>query len=293
MIRAMDLTVTVRAAPVEEEVGIWPIPQSVSAVVTLVAESRYTYFEQPIIDGTVRFVAIVTIFEDRRMLKEERASPLGMALVASLVHACLYELRGIGRAVRVVAIGAAYFSFSHRHMRRTHELGFSLQVALAAHLNRGPFVEKRSFVIQLRQLVPVGRFLHHGVTIDAGEAPTGMGAGFPVGLYSLLVALETRLVLNFGGLSGIFAEIDKPADASSPSRGHVIASRTVARFARLLLAQSAGVEEKNLAHHRLGEFFKLRGVAGLADFAADKDRFLAGSGSFSGPGRSANGQEEG
>lgn len=65
----MDLAMAVGAAPVEEEVGVWPIPQPVTAVVTLVAESRHPYLEQPLVNGTVRIMAVGTIIEDRRMLK--------------------------------------------------------------------------------------------------------------------------------------------------------------------------------------------------------------------------------
>jgi len=165
-----------------------------------------------------------------------------MAGVAVFVDARLFQLRRVGTAVRIVAVATADLSFSHRHVRRAHELRFSLQMTLAAYFDIGALVEKRSLVVELCELMPVAGFLHHGMAVDARQAAPRVGACFPIGLNPLLVALETRLVLNFGGLSGIFAKIDKPTNASSPSRGDVIASRTVARFARLLLAQSARVE---------------------------------------------------
>jgi len=88
----MDLAMAVGAAPVEEIVGVWPIPQPVSAIVTLVAESRHSYFEQALVNGTVGIMAVGTIIEDRRMLKEEGSPPLSMTGVTVLVHAGLYEL---------------------------------------------------------------------------------------------------------------------------------------------------------------------------------------------------------
>ena len=83
---------TVGAAPVEEEVGIFPHRRSVRINVTIVAKPRLTHFEQPVIDGTVGLVAVDTILEDRRMLKEKRSAPFRMAGVTVLVHAGCFEL---------------------------------------------------------------------------------------------------------------------------------------------------------------------------------------------------------
>ena len=88
----MDLTMTIGAAPVEIEIGIWSIPQAMAAVVTLVTESRLPYFEQFVIDRTVRVMTVGTIIEDRRMLKQERSSSLCVTGVTVFVHAGLYEL---------------------------------------------------------------------------------------------------------------------------------------------------------------------------------------------------------
>lgn len=41
---------TVGAAPVKVEVGVWSEPQAVAAVVTLVTKSRLPYLEQFVID---------------------------------------------------------------------------------------------------------------------------------------------------------------------------------------------------------------------------------------------------
>jgi len=45
-------------------------------------------------------------------------------------------------------------------------------------------------------------------------------------------------------------------------------------LAGLLLLIVASVEEKDLPHHGLGEFLKLRGVTGLADLVPDVGRLF-------------------
>jgi len=49
----------------------------------------------------------------------------------------------------------------------------------------------------------------------------------------------------------------------------MVAARTVAGLAGLLLKISAGIVQRDFSHARLGEFFKLRGVTGFADFISD------------------------
>jgi hypothetical protein len=88
----MDLAMTVGAAPVEEKVRVLPIPISVRTIVTLRTKPRHAYFEQPLVNGTVGIMAVSTIIEDRRMLKEKRSSSLRMTGVTVFVHAVLYEL---------------------------------------------------------------------------------------------------------------------------------------------------------------------------------------------------------
>ena len=116
---------TVRAAPVEKTARFWRIIRSVTGV-TLGAEPRKAHFEQAVIDATVGFMAIGTIVRSRGMLMKEGPSPLSMAGITVLIDARLLELRRIWRAVRIVAVAAADLSFSHRHVRRAHELRFSL-----------------------------------------------------------------------------------------------------------------------------------------------------------------------
>ena len=68
------------------------------------AEPRVCDFEKPIIDGSVRLVTVATVLKRRRMLPQKRPAPLGMAGVTVFIDAGLLELRGIGGAVRIVAV---------------------------------------------------------------------------------------------------------------------------------------------------------------------------------------------
>ena len=68
------------------------------------AEPGVCDLEQPVIDGSVRLVTVATVLKRRRMLPEERPSSLGVASVTVFIDAGLLELRGIGGAVRIVAV---------------------------------------------------------------------------------------------------------------------------------------------------------------------------------------------
>ena len=83
---------TVRATPVEIIVSVWPVPQPVRTIVTLVAQPRHAHLEQSLIDRAVWIMAVVAIIEHRRVLKEERAPSLRVTGVAIFVHAGLLEL---------------------------------------------------------------------------------------------------------------------------------------------------------------------------------------------------------
>ncbi len=243
---------------------------------TLHAEPRIGNFKEPVIDRAMGLVAVGTTFHDRSMLPEKRAASLCMASVAVLVDALLDELGRIGCAVRVVATGTGQLPFGERHMGGAHELRLSLQMARAAKLILRALVGEDSLVADLGELEAVGGLLHERVTIHASDPAAGMGAGFPIGLHAALVALEAALVLRPGRLSGVLAEADQPSHALSSSRVHVIAAGAVAGLAGLLLLIVASVEEKDLPHHGLGEFLKLRGVASLADLIACICSLLSG-----------------
>lgn len=167
--------------------------------VTLSAQPWVSNFEEPVVYRAVRLVTIAAILQNRRMLPKKRPAPLGVAHVTGFINACLYELRRIRSSVRVMAVGAGHFPFPNRHVGRAHELGFSLQMALAANLSLRSLIKKRSLIADLRQLESVGGFLHDRVAVGANNSTSGMRACFPVGLNSFLMALEASFVLDAGG----------------------------------------------------------------------------------------------
>ena len=103
----MDLTVTVGTASVKEENrSRRPRRHRVTGcVMARGAEPRICDFEQPIIDGSVGLVAIATVLKCRRMLPQKGPAPFGVAGVTVFIDAGLSELRRIGGAVRIVAVG--------------------------------------------------------------------------------------------------------------------------------------------------------------------------------------------
>ncbi len=82
-------------------------------------------------------------------------------------------------------------------MRRAHELGFSLQVALTTNLGLSPLIKKGRLLANLDELILVGRPLHQLMAGDTSQPAVGVGTGFPISLNSALVATETGFVLNF------------------------------------------------------------------------------------------------
>ena len=102
----MDLTVTVGAASVkEEDRSRRPRRHGVTrCVMARGAKPRVCDFEKAIIDGSVRLMAIATVFKRRRMFPQKRPAPLSMAGVTVFIDAGLFELGRIGGAVRIVAV---------------------------------------------------------------------------------------------------------------------------------------------------------------------------------------------
>jgi len=275
MVRAMDLAMAVGAAPVKVAARGSRIRSPVGTYVTLVAEPRHTFDKQPVIDGPVGLMAVRAILQHRCMLMKVGAASLGMAGITVLVDACLLEHSRIRRSMRVMTVAAGNLSFPLRHMGRAHELRFPLLMALPANLCLGALIEKNGLISDLRQLVLVARLLHDRVAVDARNSATSMRARLPVGLHPSLMALQAALILRFNRLSGILPVGDHPADTLSSPCCHVVAPRAMTGLARLLFKISARIEYKDLPHHGLGEFLKLRGVTGLADLVARVSGFLS------------------
>lgn len=107
------------------------------------------------------------------------------------------------------------------------------------------------------------------MAVDASYAATRMRACLPIGLNTALMTAKTRLILDFGRLTGVLAERDQATDALAPSCSNMVAPRAMAILASLFFDFVARVEKKNFSHLSLGKFFKLGGVASAADFVAN------------------------
>lgn len=270
----MNLGVTIGAAAVKVESGK-AIPRGTGMLrmcVTLGAKPWICDFEKPVIDRAMRLVTIGAILDNGRVLPEERTASLRMTCVTIFIDAGLFELGRIRSPVGIVAVGACHLSFPKRHVRRAHELGFSLKMALTTDFGLSALVEKGSLIANLGKLVPIGGFLHQSVAIDASDATARMRTCIPIGLNTALMTAKTRLVLPLRRLARILAECDHAADALAPSGSNMVTARAVTALASALLCFVARVKQKNFPHLRLGKFFELRRVASSTNFIADVSR---------------------
>lgn len=142
-------------------------------------------------------------------------------------------------------------------------------MALGANLSFGSLGKERSGLTGFGKLMLIARLFHDRMAVDAGKTAARMSARLPIGLDAALVASKTRLVLNLGGLAGIFAKRNKAAYAFTASRGNVIATRTVTIFASSFFRLVARMVQKNLSHHGGREILKGRSMTGLANLVAD------------------------
>ena len=200
MVRAVDLAMTVGAAPVKEKLRSASPRRAGMAVVymTRSADPRISKFKEPVVVRSVRVMAVAAVLHNRNMLPHERTAPLRVTRITVLVDARLLEHDGIGSAVRIVAVTTGDLSLPQRHVRGALERGFSLQVTLAANLGLSALVKKGRLVIDFGKLKAVGGLLHDRMTVDATDSTAGMRTRLPIGLHALLVALEAAFVLRFG-----------------------------------------------------------------------------------------------
>ena len=237
--------------------------------VTLSAEPGISNSEQAIVNRPVRFMTSGAILQHRGVFPKKRSAPLSMTGVTVFIDSGLDKLCWIRRSVRIMTVRTGQLSLSKRHMGRTHELRFTLEVALAADFCLRALVKERGPVADLGKLIPVGSLFHDGVAVNATHASPRMRARLPMGLHTALMTSEAGLVLDSYRLSCIFPKSDKATNAFTTTRTHVVATGTVAIFAGSLFSFVAWVMEKNFPHHRGGEFFKGWSVTRLADFVAD------------------------
>jgi hypothetical protein len=83
------------------------------------------------------------------------------------------------------------------------------------------------------------------------------------------MAAKTGFILTLRWLAGILTERDETPNPSAAASGNVVASRAVAILTRSFFRFVARVKKKNFPHLSLGKFFKLCGVASLANFVTD------------------------
>jgi hypothetical protein len=154
-------------------------------------------------------------------------------------------------------------------MGGTHELSLALQMTLTADFRLGLPVCERSSFADLGELITIGRLLHQRMTVNACHTATGVWTRLPIGLNAALMAAETGFILTLRWLAGILTERDETPNPSAAAGGNVVASRAVAILARSFFRFVARVKKKNFPHLSLGKFFKLCGVASLANFVTD------------------------
>ena len=257
MVAAVNLTMTIRTTSIvsknrrsdrwRERLQVARRPGVPGGDMTRGANPRVCDFQKSIIYRTMRLVTVVATLHYRRVFPKVRTAAFGMTGVAIFIDAVLLELSRVGTAMRIVAVGTDDFSFSHRHMRRTHQLRLALQMTLTADFDLGAIDPKRSYVGKLRHLFAAG-FFHQRVTVNASEATAGVRTSFPEGLHATLMTTEAGFVLHLRRLTGIFTKRDHAAGTFATTGGDVIASRAMAIFAGSFFRLIAGIVEKYLAH---------------------------------------------
>ena len=139
-------------------------------IVALVAEPGHARFQQLRTAGTMRLMAVHTIFHHRGVLPQERAAPFRMTLVTGLVGRAFFQQGRVGSPMRIMAVRAGDLSFAKRHMRGALHLRTAQLVALEADLHLGLLYK---LLIPRQRLCKAERGnvrLHDLVAGDAGQA---------------------------------------------------------------------------------------------------------------------------
>ena len=105
-----------------------------TGIVTGIAHPWHAHLQQLRITGAMGFVAVDAILHDGRVFPQERTTSFRVATQAILVDGSLPKLRGIRRAVRIVAARARHFAFAVRHVRRPLQLRAPHLMAAQAEL---------------------------------------------------------------------------------------------------------------------------------------------------------------
>src|SRR5262249_8674953 len=188
----------------------------------------------------MRFMAVNTVLHYGRVFPQERATSLGVATQAILIHCGLPKLAWIGRAVRVMTTGAGHFAFPVWHVGGALQLRSAHLMTPKAKFRLG-FSE--TFVFCKRcveaSLVGQGRmqFLMGLVAIHACHGPRFVRAASPDNLFSGELAWQAGVVL----LGWCFLGFSRKAAGNRilpAPRLDVRSTRTVARFATVSLVGS-------------------------------------------------------
>src|SRR3990172_4658858 len=148
--------------------------------VALLAEPGFGEEQHVFVVAAVGGMAIRAALHHGRMLPQEGAALVRVALEAGIVERVGLEKLLGHRPVGVVAARAVHLALADRHVRVGHLLGGLPQVTLPADLyDRG-----------LGELTSRGDGLHDLVAVGAGEVPRLMGTSLPVEAGRLLMALK-------------------------------------------------------------------------------------------------------
>ena len=123
----------------------------------------------------MRIVAKRAIFLNRWVVADERAAFFHMAGITSVVNAIPHHAAGSRRAVRIMAIGANYFSFPGRMA------GGAVDLCTLFFMTGKTYFRLRDAVAYF---VLCGMYL---VTGGAGDITIGMGTADPMHLFAALV----------------------------------------------------------------------------------------------------------
>src|SRR3972149_2731019 len=241
---AVHVRVTLDTGPAEDRlVGRQPgLGRVATFDVALLAEARQRELQHLFPDSAVRVMAVRAALEDRRVLPQEWAPLVGVALITVVVDGILRQERFRDSPVWVVARGAGHLPFAQRHMGVTVDLRAPDQVTLGTHL----------YHFGLGQLEAVRDLFHPLVAVRAGHVPAFVGTALPVGTLALLMTGEADGVLPFNGLGGLPPEGDQIADPLPPAGIGVDLARTMAGL--------PATEHQGGPGGRLGEEFCVSGL---------------------------------
>ena len=194
--------------------------------VAVLAQEGRSLDQQIRLVRAVRRMAVQAAFADRKVLPQQRAALLRVAVVASLVDRNFLQQLRSRRAVRVVAVGANHLRLANRMVRELVAVGTLLGVAGEALLGLGG-------LDQDRVLADVD-----GMAAGAGHVVGGVLAALPVHAQTGLVAAQAHRVLHRRRRGE--AAVEQHARGRGAA-GQVLGARSVAGFAAVLCHRCARV----------------------------------------------------